>query len=335
MMRIVGATGVILAAALAAGCGDGKAANEADKVNGKGSGGGGAASKAGKGGGGKQLSSAEAAARFTAWTPIPAFLSAPVIGGAVVGDKGAIVFTKDNHVGVTTDGGVSWGFVKMTTGTVKAAAGAPGGPYIVTGAGGFVSVSADGRIWTDLPRESNEDLVGVAVGDLGIAAVGAKGAFLRMDKKGASPTLTQLDGFKAQGVVVDAARYVVFAGKKAQESTDGIAWTPVDYVAAGAGSAAPTSRGLCSIGNVGKKKGVVCKVAGTAYGLDGGAVLVVDKAWVALTRDAGSSWSLAPLPSRGSRAWPAAPARCTCSTPRGPSRPPPTGAPGPPARTRR
>ncbi len=297
-MKIVGATGLILAAALAAGgCGDGKAAAPEGKAA---AGGGGSAAKAKGNGKSGQLTSAEAAARFTAWTPIPAFLSAPVIGGSVVGDKGAIVFTKDNHVGVTADGGASWGFVRMTTGTVKAAAGAPGGPYVVTGAGGFVSISADGRSWTDLPRETGEDLVGVAVGDLGVAAVGAKGAFLRMDRKGQNPQLATLaDGFKAQGVAVEAARYVVYAGKKAHESTDGVAWTPVDYAPAGAGSAAPTSRGLCSIGNVGKKKGVVCKVQGTAYGLEGDAVLVVDKAWVALTRDAGSSWALAPLPIKG------------------------------------
>ena len=98
-MKIVGTTGLILAAALAAsGCDDGKAAAPGEK----GAGGGSAAKSKGNGNGnakaGGQLTSAEAAARFTAWTPIPAFLSAPVIGGAVVGDKGAIVFIKDHPI---------------------------------------------------------------------------------------------------------------------------------------------------------------------------------------------------------------------------------------------
>ena len=65
-------------------------------------------------------SSAAVAERFTAWNPIHAFLGGQVVSGAVLSGTEAIVVTKDNHVGLTTDGGANWGFERMTTGSVAA-----------------------------------------------------------------------------------------------------------------------------------------------------------------------------------------------------------------------
>jgi photosystem II stability/assembly factor-like uncharacterized protein len=241
--------------------------------------------------------SAQAAQKFKDWTPVPAFLGAPVVGGEVVSAREAIVFTRDNHVGVTTDGGATWGFSRLTTGTVRAVSGAPGGPFVVVGAGGFVSLSGDGKSWSDLPRITNEDLVAVAVGEAGIAAAGKGGAFLRMDRTGQDAEVNPLpDRFRATGVAVEGPRWVAYAGKKGYDSTDGVTFTPTDRVPAAAGRESATSRGLCGLGRVGKKSGVVCKIDGVAYGVSDRDVVVVGRSHVAVTADGGSSWALAPLP---------------------------------------
>lgn len=243
--------------------------------------------------------SAEAAKQFVSWAPVHAFLGAPVVGGAVVSSREAIVFTKDNHVGVTSDGGASWGFYRFTTGGVRAVAGTPGGPFVVVGAGGFMSVSADGKGWTDLPRYTSQELVAVAVGK-SIVAAGKGGAFVKVSATGGDAQVVDFpDKFKAAALAVEGDRIVAWAGKKGYESADGTTWTPTVAFPAGAGKESPTSRGLCSIGKVGKKKGVVCAVNGTAYGLGASETVVVGKAYVAVTRDSGSTWGIAPLPLKG------------------------------------
>ena len=269
--------------------------------------GGGSAAGAGGGGGGgggggakAGGASAQAATQFTTWTPLHAFLGAPVVTGAVISAKEAIVFTRDNHVGVTLDGGHSWGFERMTTGNVRAAAGAPGGPFVVVGDGGFFAVSPDGKSWNDLPRFTNDMLWAVAVGQGSVVAVGKSGSFVKTNATGGDAVAGMLpDKFKAGAVSIGKGGIVVSAGKKSYTSSDGKTWTAAPPALTAPGRESPTSQGLCSLGKVGKKKGAVCSVAGTAYGIGPSDTLVVGKAWLALTRAGGKSWALAPLPLKG------------------------------------
>lgn len=242
--------------------------------------------------------SAEAAAKFTHWTPVPSFLASPMAAGSVVSSKEAIVFTRDNTVGVTLDGGASWAFSRSETGSIRAVAGASSGPFVAVGAGGYLSVSADGRSWSDLPRYTNDDLIAVAVTKTAIAATGKQGTVLKADATGSNARVTMLPNkFKASGIAFGADKLVVWAGKKGYDSADAETWTPAASLPVAAGKEFPTSHGLCGLGKVEKKKGVVCNVAGTAYGIAENQAVVVGKAWIAVTRD-GNSWNLAPLPMK-------------------------------------
>ena len=246
----------------------------------------------------KAQKSAEAARRFSAWTPVHAFLGASAVDGAVVSAKEALVITRDNHVGTTTDAGASWSFVRHTSGMVYAAAGAPGGPYAVAGSGGYMAFSTDGRSWTELPRHLGEPLVAVAVGPLGIAAIGKNGGFVKMSPSGTDAVASALPNkFRASAVFVDAKQFIVTGGKNgAYVSPDGRAWTPVAITQPVASNM--SSRGICGLGKVGKKRGVVCSVSGAAYGLSPTEVVVIGKSTVALSRDGGSTWAMAAIPMK-------------------------------------
>ncbi|MCC7000068.1 MAG: hypothetical protein IT370_36045 [Deltaproteobacteria bacterium] len=255
-------------------------------------------------GGGGSGASADVAQRFTAWSPLHAFLGAPVASGAIVSASEAIVFTKDNQVGVTLDGGATWGFERMTTGSVRAVAGAPGGPFVVVGAGGFYALSADGKGWTDQPRYTNDELWAVAVGKGTIAAVGKNGSFVKTSATGEEVVSGLLpDKTKAGAVSIESSGVRVYAGKKILESKDGQSWAAVELppVVAGPKDLA-TSQGLCALGKVGKRKGVVCTVAGTAYGIGSNDILVVGKAWLGLSKNGGATWAMVPLPLKGIKA---------------------------------
>lgn len=240
--------------------------------------------------------SARAAMRFVAWKPVPAFLSAPVVAGQVISHTEAIVLTKDNHVGLTVDAGATWNFVRLATGVVRAVAGKTGGPYVAAGDGGYLSQSADGKSWTDVPRYTDQVLFAAAVGSGGIAAIGQKGAFVKV-AAGVAAVGTLPSGFKPTSLLVNGAAFVAAAGAAGHQSSDGIAWTPVELPAASSGTT--TNRGVCALGKVGKKKGVVCSVSGVAYGLSQLEVAVVGKSYVFLTRDGGSTWSVAATPLPG------------------------------------
>ena len=242
--------------------------------------------------------SAVAASHFTVWKPVPAFLSAPVAIGQVLSHTEAIVLTRDNHVGITSDGGASWSFVRHTTGTVRAVAGKPGGPFAAAGDGGYLAVSTDGKTWNELPRYTNEALWVVAVGPPGIGAIGSKGAFVKMTAAGANAAVAALpDKFRASELLVNDSSFIVSSGKAGFQTSDGTTWTPVAITPAAKGTI--TNRGLCALGKVGKKRGVVCSVSGTAYGLSANEVVVIGKNEVSLTRDGGSTWSIAALPING------------------------------------
>ncbi len=240
-------------------------------------------------------SSAAAAQRFKAWAPIHAFLGAPVVSGKLISATEAIVVTRDNHVGLTTDAGGSWGFERMTTGWVSAAAGAPGGPFVVVGPKGFAAISADGRLWNDLPRYTGDDLRAVAVADGMIVAIGKNGGYVKLDVDGSDPVVGALpDKLKATSVRIEQGAIVLTAGKQVLESRNALTWTSVEPPGVAAAGRA-TSQGLCGVGKVGKKGAVVCTVAGKAYGLGATETLVVGSSWLALTTT-GRRWALAPLP---------------------------------------
>jgi hypothetical protein len=205
----------------------------------------------------------------------------------------AIVVTKDNHVGLTTDGGATWGFERMTTGSVAAAAGAPGGPYVVVGARGFLALSSDGKLWSDLPRYTGDDLRALAVGNGLVVAIGKSGGFVKVKTDGSEPVKGALpDKLKATAVKLEGANIKLWAGKRLFQSADALAWTEIEPPEPGIRA---TSQGICGVGAVGKGKGVVCTVAGKAYGIGATETIVVGKSWIALTTT-GKRWSLARLP---------------------------------------
>lgn len=240
--------------------------------------------------------------KYKFWSPVTAFLRAPVTNGAALGSTDAIVVTKDNHVGVTRDAGQNWVFSRHTNGYVLAVGGYEGGPWIAVGSGGYIASSTDGSEWTSWPRVTSEDLVAVHAGPLGIFAAGKKGAVVHYDKDGSNPNAGRFpDKFKAYAFVQDGDMLVASAGKKAYGSIDGTGWAQLgDPPAAPGGKVAATSAGVCSIGKVTKKKkGVVCSVRGEAHGLAGGATAVVNGASVAVTRDGGETWAVGSLPRKG------------------------------------
>ncbi len=250
----------------------------------------------------RQAGSAEAASsRFDSWGVVHDFLGARVTAGKVVSSTEAIAFTKDNHVGVTLDGGESWGFMAPGAGDILAVAGAPGGPFVVGGRAGFMAISRDGKSWSDLPRFTNDSIVGVAINATAIVAVGRGGQYIQFDKAGRTGTAGMLpDKFKAKDVVNVGGRFIAVAGNKGYASNSGLAWAKLDALPMmKVGRTIPTSRGTCKLGRVGRAKGVVCEVKGTAYGLSSAETLVDDKKTVAFTQDDGDTWSIAEAPFRG------------------------------------
>ena len=141
--------------------------------------------------------------------------SSSISPSAVISATEAMVFTRDNHVGLTRDGGATWGFERMTTGTVWAVAGAPGGPYVVVGGRGFAAISTDGTLWTDLPRYTSDDLKAVAVAGDVMVAVGKNGGFVKVKTDGSAPVIGWLpDKAKATAVALDGGTIRLAAGKR-------------------------------------------------------------------------------------------------------------------------
>jgi len=250
---------------------------------------------------GQGASSSAAAEKFKAWGVVHAFLGQTVVGGSAISGTEAIAYTKDNHVGITTDGGASWGFTRHTSGDVRAVAGAPGGPYVAVGKAGYMAISRDGKSWSDLPRFTEDELVDVAVGPGGIVAVAKKGEWVRFDDAGRTGAAGVLpDKFKARDLIVDGGRFVAVSGRKAYGSSDGKAWSALDEAPdISKGKKATTNRGLCSIARVGKGRGVSCEVKGEAWGISAQETLVYDKKTLAFTQDGGSTWAIQPAPFTG------------------------------------
>jgi len=236
--------------------------------------------------------------RYKAWSPVHAFINAPIVSGVPIGSKEAIVLTKDDHVGVTRDGGDSWSFARLQNADVLAVDGFAGGPFVAVGADGYVALSEDGASWQDLPRYTGDDLVDVETSELGTIAVGKQGSFVRYDKDGSTGDAGVLpDRFKARAVVEQSGAVVALAGRKAYGTVDGTTWTRFEQdLDLPSGKVALTSAGACSLGKIDGRKGVICSVAGTAYGITDNLAAVERNGIVAITSDGGKSWKTASLP---------------------------------------
>jgi len=244
---------------------------------------------------------AAAASKFGAWGAVHPLIGSTVKLGKMVSASEGIALTADNLVGVTSDGGQGWGFIRHGQGVVLAVAGKAGGPFLAVGKAGYASLSSDGKTWSDLPRYTNEDLIAVAVGAPGVVALTKSGGFfVRYGLDGKSGSLGAFpDKIKAKDVALAGGSFVAVAGKVPYASADGMVWTPAANPQAVATTKAfPTSQGLCSLGKVEKATGVVCEVKGKAFGLTDTSAVVVQKALFFATSDGGGSWkaAVAPLP---------------------------------------
>lgn len=242
-----------------------------------------------------------AAAKMTAWSAVHAFLGQTIVTGNVISPTEAIALTKNNHVGVTQDGGTTWSFVHHANGQVLAVTGSPGGPYIATGRAGYMATSADGKIWKDLARQTNDDLRAVTVGGNNVVAVGKAGVWvswpkgLPLSKAGLFP-----NKFKATGLWVDGGNIIAFAGKKGYSTADGTSWLPMAVMPViPKGREWLTSRGVCKVGKILKNKGVVCTVAGLARGFGDNHAIVDQKKSIAITSDGGNTWKVSLPPFKG------------------------------------
>jgi photosystem II stability/assembly factor-like uncharacterized protein len=234
------------------------------------------------------------------WAPVHAFMGAPAVIGQVISSTEAIAVTKDNMVGVTTNAGADWSFSRNLSGRVYAVTGVKGGPYVAVGSGGSMSLSPDGKSWSDLPKHTGEDLIGAAMLDDTIIAVGKKGTALRISSRGTEGHAEPLpDKFKASAVVNHEGRLIAWKGKKGYGSKDGKRWRKLEVLPSlPGGKTATTSKGVCKLGRVGKKKGVSCEVKGVAHGA-GGATFVENKGVMSVSSDGGKSWSIKSLGFKG------------------------------------
>jgi len=242
---------------------------------------------------------ASAAGKFAAWGAVHALIGSTVRLGKVVSGTEAIALTADNLVGVTTDGGLGWGFIRHGNGVVLAVGGKPGGPFVAVGKAGYAALSSDGKTWSDLPRYTNEDLIAVAVDSPGVVAVTKSGGvFVNYGLDGKSGAIGVFpDKVKAKDVVAAGGGFIAAAGKVPYTSLDGSVWAPASSPpAAGNTKAFPTSQGLCALGKVEKATGVVCEVKGQAFGVSDSVAVVAQKALFFTSGNGGGSWKAAAAP---------------------------------------
>lgn len=236
--------------------------------------------------------------RFKHWSPRHAYLGSPTIVAQVLSDQELIVATLDAHIGVSRDGGKTWQWTKSND-AVRDVTGYAGGPYVALHEGAL-SMSDDGLLWRRLPRFSWDSLIDVVAADIGLVAIGRNGGFVHINKDGSlGHDGTLPDKFKPKAVLELNGAVLAWSGKSGYGTTDGETWTELEQLPPmpTAGTFL-TSAGSCSIGKVGKRKGVVCKVSGTAHGI-GEEFIVENKGTAALTKDGGETWVTATLPFKG------------------------------------
>lgn len=233
--------------------------------------------------------------RFEHWAPRHAFIGAPTTVAQVISDQELIVATSDAHIGISKDGGETWEWTKALD-AVRDVTGYPGGPYVALHEGAL-SVSDEGMLWRRLPRFSSDSLIDVVAADIGLVAIGKSGGFIHVGKDGSGGHGGWLpDKFKPKAVTELNGAVLAWSGKTGYGTTDGSTWTELEQLPPMPdGKSFFTSAGSCSIGKVGKRRGVVCKVSGDAFGI-GEEFAVASKSTVSLTRDGGESWVTAALP---------------------------------------
>ena len=236
--------------------------------------------------------------RFKHWAPRHAFIGASTVVASVLSEQEIIVATSDAHVGISTDGGKTWTWTKAQD-AIRDVSGYPGGPYALLHEGA-ISLSDDGLLWRRLPRFSNDSLIDLVAADIGFVAIGKSGGFIHVGKDGSGGHGGDLpDKFKAKALTELNGAVLAWSGKTGYGTTDGTNWTELEQLPPMPdGKTFLTSAGSCTIGKVGKLKGVKCSVSGTAHGI-GDEFIVENKGVAALTRDGGESWVTAALPFKG------------------------------------
>lgn len=236
--------------------------------------------------------------RFKHWAPRHAFLNTPTIVADVISEQELIVATRDAHVGISKDGGKTWQWTKSDD-FVRDVTGYPGGPYVALH-DGALSLSTDTLTWRRLPRYGADTLIDVVAADIGLVAIGKNGGFVHLGKDGsAGHEGTLPDKFKPKAVIELNGAVLAWAGKRGYGTTDGQTWTELEAIPAMPdGKTFLTTAGSCTLGKVGKRRGVVCSVAGTAHGV-GEEFAVESKGVVSLTRDGGETWKTSTLPFKG------------------------------------
>lgn len=246
-----------------------------------------------------QGAATDGASKFLSWAAVHDLLSTPIKVARAVSPNEAIALTTDNLVGVTTNGGSGWTFVRLTNGVATAVGGARGGPFVAVGKNGFAAWTKDGKAWTDLPRHTNEELVAVAAdASAGVVAITKTGVWVHYGADGKS-NAAGLFPDKARPSTVDhvGGQFAALAGKTQYASADGTVWAGLPApAAAAAGKVFPTSQGNCTLGKVDKNTGVVCEVKGQAFGTSPSTTVVPGKAVWLTTANAGDTWSVAAAP---------------------------------------
>lgn len=229
--------------------------------------------------------SAAGVERFHHWSPLHAFVHTPVIAAEVIGEREAIVATKDSLVAVTGDGGQTWTWTRAPQ-PVVGVAGYAGGPYVLLHPSSL-SLSSDGRVWQPHPRWANDLFVDVLAAELGLFVLGRSGTWVHFGRDGSGGATGSLpDGFRAVGLAALNGAVLAWSGKTGYGTTDGSTWTKLEAVPPGLdGRSIATSAGRCSLA----KGAIACAVTGMAHGI-GEEVVVEDKGAVALSRDGGNTW---------------------------------------------
>ena len=234
---------------------------------------------------------------LTRWSAAHAFVSSTMRAGVALGEGEALALSGENLIALTHDGGDSWYFSPDVQSPVTALAGVAGGPYLAVGERGSVNLSQDGRRWDALPRYTGDNLIAISVTPKRALALGEKGTVLRIDLPQREQFITHMpEGFQAKALATQGERFFAFGQGVTLESTDAITWSPTSSrLKAPQSQRFATSQGLCALGRVVARRGVVCTLSGPAHHVSG-VLFVEGPSTLARSLDGGETWRHAPLP---------------------------------------